>query len=99
MRVIPATDRVVPTRRELERTFIKLIVVLGALGPTVLASLNVWGANQWVLASAIVFYAIALGATAWWLEKQTRWSGVGLCLTVLLLGMLVVYLTHRRVLR
>jgi len=81
------------------RTFIKLVLVLGALGPTLLASLSVWGVNQWALAAAIAVYAVALGVAAWRLEKQARWTGVGLCLAVLLLGMLVVYLTHRRFLK
>jgi hypothetical protein len=78
------------------RTFLKLVVVLGALGPSALAWFSAHGANQWILAGAIGLYAVGLGATAWRLEKQTRWSGVGLCLAVLLLGMLIVYLTHRR---
>ncbi len=76
-----------------------LILLLGALGPTALASLSVWGANQWVLAAVLVVYAIALGVTAWRLEKRRRWTGAGLCLAVLLLGMLIVYLTHRRLVR
>ncbi|MBM3858292.1 MAG: hypothetical protein FJ395_01430 [Verrucomicrobia bacterium] len=81
------------------RTYLKLILVLGALGPTVLSSLNVWGVNQWVLLSALAIYAAALGVTAWRMEKRMRWSGVVLCVAVLVLGMLIVYLTHRRLLR
>jgi hypothetical protein len=81
------------------RTFLKLILVLGALGPSVLAWLSAHGTNQWILAGAIAVYAVALGVAAWRLEKRTRWSGVGLCLAVLLLGVLVVYLTHRRLVR
>lgn len=84
---------------QMTRTFIKLVLILGALGPTVLASLGAWGVNQWVLVGALFVYVIALGATAWQLEKRRRWTGVALCFAVLVLGILIVYLTHRRLLR
>lgn len=82
-----------------DRLFLKLVLVLGALGPTLLASLSVWGANQWMLLAALVAYTLALGVAAWQLEKRRRWSGVGLCAVVLVLGMLIVYVTHRRLVR
>ncbi|GEM_PF-1950315 len=78
------------------RTLIKLIAVIGIVGPTVLACLGAWGINPWILAGAIFVYAVVLGVAAWRLEKRWRWSGVALCVAVLVLGMLVVYLTHRR---
>jgi hypothetical protein len=81
------------------RTFIKLILLLGMVGPTALAMLSVFGANQWPLIAAVVVYAFVLGAVAWWMEKREPWTGVGLCLAVLLLAIAFFYFTHRRFLR
>ncbi len=81
------------------RSLIKLTVLLGAIGPTLLATLSVWGVNPWWLAGVTILYAAGLAAVAWHLEKRWRWAGVGLSLAVLLLGALIVYITHRRFLQ
>jgi len=81
------------------RSYVKLVLLLGAIGPTVLGCLSARGVNPWWLAAAVALYAALLGAAAWRMEQQKRWSGVALSLTVLVLGMLIAYFTHRRFLR
>jgi membrane protein YdbS with pleckstrin-like domain len=76
-----------------------LVLLIGAIGPAAMTSLVLWGVNPWWLAAALLVYAVTLGVLAWRLEKQHSWSGVALCLAVLLLGAAVVYVTHRRFLR
>ena len=81
------------------KTLIKVVLILGAVGPTAMAYLAACGVNPWWLAVALCVYAATLGALAWRLERQRSWSGVALCVAVLVLGAAVVYVTHRRVLR
>lgn len=58
--------------------------------------LSAHGVNDVALTGSVLLYAAALGLMARYLEKRLKWSGLTLCVAVVVLGAAMVLFIARR---